>query len=66
MATEAAAKAPALFARKADVITEFALAVPVLSKQAKENKQELNVMLFADHGLNLYSNAILMHTPTPS
>lgn len=64
LTVEAAAKAPSLFAKKADVITEFALATPVLSKQAAENKLQLNVMLFADHGLSLYSNAILASETT--
>jgi len=59
LTVDGASKAPSLFSKKADAITEFSLAKPILTKQATENKMELNTMLLSDHKFALYSNTLL-------
>ena len=56
---EPAVKTPMLMAGQVDAMTEFIMQKPVLEKAAAD-KGGINVILWADYGLKLYSNGILM------
>lgn len=64
LTVDATGKAPTLFARRADLVTEFAFATPVLAKLARENGQAISVLYFSDYGVDIYSNGLLVGEPT--
>lgn len=54
------AKTPMLLAGKADVVAEYVLTRPVLSKLATEQGEEITEILMADYGLDIYSNGLIV------
>ncbi len=46
--------------RKADAATGFALQIPVVTKMARSQNLNVHFIKWADHGFDLYSNALLV------
>lgn len=58
------AKLQTLFGRKADGTTEYLMAVPLYQKQASEFGFSLGTMKYADWGMDVYSNGIMVNEST--
>jgi NitT/TauT family transport system substrate-binding protein len=51
---------PMLLSKRVDAVIDYYIGLPTLSKKAKEAGVEIQPMLYADYGLNIYSNAIMV------
>ena len=61
---EVAVQHPSLFAEKIDAIVSYVTQVPPLKLMAKKVGKPIKSMLYADYGLDLYSNGIIAHEDT--
>jgi NitT/TauT family transport system substrate-binding protein len=51
---------PMLFSKRVDAVIDYYIGLPTVTKKAQEAGVEIQSMLYADHGLNIYSNAIMV------
>jgi NitT/TauT family transport system substrate-binding protein len=51
---------PMLFSKRVDAVIDYYIGLPTVTKKAQEAGVEIQAMLYADHGLNIYSNAIMV------
>jgi NitT/TauT family transport system substrate-binding protein len=51
---------PMLFSKRVDAVIDYSIGLPTVTKKAQEAGVEIQAMLYADHGLNIYSNAIMV------
>jgi NitT/TauT family transport system substrate-binding protein len=49
-----------LFSKRVDAVIDYYIGLPTVTKKAQEAGVEIQPMLYADHGLNIYSNAIMV------
>jgi NitT/TauT family transport system substrate-binding protein len=51
---------PMLFSKKVDAVIDYIVGLPTVTKRGKEAGVEIQAMLYADYGLNIYSNALMV------
>jgi NitT/TauT family transport system substrate-binding protein len=51
---------PMLFSKKVDAVIDYIVGLPTVTKRGKEAGVEIQPMLYADYGLNIYSNAVMV------
>jgi NitT/TauT family transport system substrate-binding protein len=51
---------PMLFSKRVDAVIDYIVGLPTVTKRGKEAGVEIQPMLYADYGLNIYSNAVMV------
>ena len=51
---------PMLFSKRVDAVIDYIVGLPTVTKRGKEAGVEIQPMLYADYGLNIYSNALMV------
>jgi NitT/TauT family transport system substrate-binding protein len=51
---------PMLFSKRVDAVIDYIVGLPTVTKRGKEAGVEIQPMVYADYGLNIYSNAIMV------
>jgi NitT/TauT family transport system substrate-binding protein len=51
---------PMLFSKRVDAVIDYMVGLPTVTKRGKEAGIEIQPMLYADYGLNIYSNAVMV------